>query len=87
MVISRWCFDRPVCPGLQGKHSHLFTSETVVDVSLYLIKGEAPADAPETRAIAGFINYLAQTPAGAKMYTDWHSYSQLFMFRKCSKVQ
>ena len=56
-------------------------------MSLYLIKGEAPADAPETRAIAEFINYLAQTPAGAKMYTDWHSYSQLFMFRKCSKVQ
>jgi carboxypeptidase A4 len=45
-------------------------------------KGEAAEDAPETRAIAGFINNLAQSPAGAKMYTDWHSYSQLFLFRK-----
>jgi len=45
-------------------------------------QGEAPADAAETAALAKFVNTLAKSAAGAKMFIDWHSYRQLFMFRK-----
>ncbi len=45
-------------------------------------QGQAPADAPETVALAGFVNTLAKSAAGAKMFMDWHSYSQFFVFRK-----
>jgi carboxypeptidase A4 len=44
-------------------------------------KGAAPVDAPETQGLAAFIQARAQSSVGAKMYVDWHSYSQLFMFR------
>ncbi|PPQ70189.1 hypothetical protein CVT24_003905 [Panaeolus cyanescens] len=52
-------------------------------------KGAAAADAPETRGLAAFIDARAKSSAGAKMYIDWHSYSQLFMFPygySCTKV-
>ncbi|KAH7099622.1 putative carboxypeptidase [Auriculariales sp. MPI-PUGE-AT-0066] len=42
-------------------------------------KGLAPADAPETKALQEFVNKLASSEPGALMYSDWHSYSQLFM--------
>ncbi|KAH6913460.1 putative carboxypeptidase [Coprinopsis sp. MPI-PUGE-AT-0042] len=43
-------------------------------------KGAAPVDAPETKGLAAFIEARAQSSVGAKMYVDWHSYSQLFRF-------
>ncbi|KAH6890802.1 hypothetical protein BKA70DRAFT_1539383 [Coprinopsis sp. MPI-PUGE-AT-0042] len=43
-------------------------------------KGRAAADAPETQGLQAFVNAHAQSAAGAKMYVDWHSYSQLFMY-------
>lgn len=45
-------------------------------------KGLAAADAPETKGLAAFLDARARSSAGAKMYVDWHSYSQLFMFRE-----
>ncbi|PPQ70195.1 hypothetical protein CVT24_003911 [Panaeolus cyanescens] len=52
-------------------------------------KGEAPADAPENKGLAAFLDSRANSPAGAVMYVDWHAYSQLFMFPygfDCDKV-
>ena len=49
-------------------------------------QGEAPADAAETAALAKFVNTLAKSAAGAKMFIDWHSYRQLFIFRKHFKL-
>ncbi|KAF9524324.1 putative carboxypeptidase [Crepidotus variabilis] len=52
-------------------------------------KGLAAQDAPETQQLAAFLNARANSAAGAKMYTDWHSYDQLFMTPygySCSKV-
>lgn len=45
-------------------------------------QGLAPEDAPETRALAKFIDALATSKAGAKLFIDWHAYSQVFLFRK-----
>ncbi|KAH7105522.1 putative carboxypeptidase [Auriculariales sp. MPI-PUGE-AT-0066] len=42
-------------------------------------KGLAAADAPETQGLQAYINARASSSAGAKMFVDWHSYSQLFM--------
>ena len=44
-------------------------------------KGLSAQDAPETAALAAYINARASSSAGAKMFVDWHSYSQLFMTR------
>ncbi|PVG02522.1 putative carboxypeptidase [Serendipita vermifera] len=41
-------------------------------------KGQAAFDAPETKTLAAFINSRANSTQGAKMYIDWHSYSQMF---------
>lgn len=52
-------------------------------------KGAAPVDAPETKGLADFILARSQSSVGAKMFVDWHSYSQLFMFPygySCTKV-
>ncbi len=63
-----------------------FFSSTVVHTFLiwpyFTFQGEAPSDAPETVGLATFIDNLASSTAGVKMFTDWHSYSQLFMSRK-----
>jgi hypothetical protein len=44
-------------------------------------KGAKAASAVETQQLAAFINKLVASKAGAILYTDWHSYSQLFMTR------
>ncbi|KAL2152219.1 hypothetical protein VTH82DRAFT_5403 [Thermothelomyces myriococcoides] len=41
-------------------------------------RGSEPADAPETQALAAFLQKTQQSQ-GVKLYIDWHSYSQLFM--------
>lgn len=41
-------------------------------------KGAAPADAPETRALASWLGSVKQAQ-GLKLFIDFHSYSQLFM--------
>ncbi|KAL8669833.1 MAG: hypothetical protein Q9168_005598 [Polycauliona sp. 1 TL-2023] len=42
-------------------------------------KGSAPADAPETVVLANFVNKMASSGRGLKLFIDYHSYSQLFM--------
>ncbi|KAF9051992.1 putative carboxypeptidase [Panaeolus papilionaceus] len=52
-------------------------------------KGQAAADTPEVRGLSAFIDARASSSAGAKMFVDWHSYSQLFMYPygyNCNKV-
>ncbi|KAJ3514780.1 hypothetical protein NLJ89_g2182 [Agrocybe chaxingu] len=52
-------------------------------------KGLAPLDARETQNLADFINAKANSAVGAKMFLDWHSYSQLFMYPygySCTKL-
>ncbi|CAA7260302.1 unnamed protein product [Cyclocybe aegerita] len=52
-------------------------------------KGLAAHDARETQGLSAFLNARARSPAGAKLYIDWHSYSQLFMHPygySCTKV-
>lgn len=44
-------------------------------------RGSSAADAPETKALAGFLQTVKKNQ-GVKLYIDWHSYSQLFMSRK-----
>lgn len=45
------------------------------------ITGSTAGDTPEYKGLSAFQNALAASPAGAKSYIDWHSYSQLFMTR------
>ena len=47
--------------------------------------GRAAADAPETKVLAAFNNKLAAAIPKLKLFIDYHSYSQLFMTRKCPK--
>ncbi|PPQ71458.1 hypothetical protein CVT24_011970 [Panaeolus cyanescens] len=52
-------------------------------------KGQSAADTPEVRGLAAFIDARARSSAGAKMFVDWHSYSQLFLYPygySCTKV-
>lgn len=42
-------------------------------------KGRSPGDSAEFKALSAYNNKLAGSAAGAKLYIDWHSYSQLFM--------
>ena len=46
------------------------------------MQGLAPGDASETAGLAAFLDAKAKSAAGAKMFIDWHSYSQLFMYRE-----
>lgn len=45
-------------------------------------RGSAPSSAPENKGLTAFVNNLAQSTTGLKLYIDYHSYSQLFMTRK-----
>ncbi|KAL9031366.1 MAG: hypothetical protein Q9196_000621 [Gyalolechia fulgens] len=42
-------------------------------------RGSAAADAPETVALANFVNKVAASAQKLKLFIDYHSYSQLFM--------
>ncbi|KAF6802543.1 zinc carboxypeptidase, partial [Colletotrichum sojae] len=42
-------------------------------------KGEAPADAPETKGLHALVDKLRDMPGGIKLYVDWHAYSQIFL--------
>ncbi|KAF8464869.1 hypothetical protein BDZ91DRAFT_243674 [Kalaharituber pfeilii] len=42
-------------------------------------KGRSPGDTPEFKALSSFQNALAARSVGAKLFIDWHAYSQLFM--------
>ena len=43
-------------------------------------KGSAQSDAPETTALSNFLK-TTKANQGLKLFIDWHSYSQLFMYR------
>ena len=45
-------------------------------------RGSGPSSAPENVGLTAFVNKLAQSTTGLKLYIDYHSYSQLFMTRK-----
>ena len=45
-------------------------------------RGSGPSSAPENVGLTAFVNKLAQSATGLKLYIDYHSYSQLFMTRK-----
>lgn len=42
-------------------------------------KGEAPSDTPENQGLAQLVRSLRDGP-GIKLYIDWHSYGQYFLF-------
>ncbi|KAJ0117416.1 zinc carboxypeptidase [Diaporthe amygdali] len=41
--------------------------------------GEAPSDSPENKGLDGLVRELRDT-VGIKLYIDWHSYGQYFLF-------
>lgn len=41
--------------------------------------GEAPSDSPENQGLDGLVRELRDT-SGIKLYIDWHSYGQYFLF-------
>lgn len=42
-------------------------------------RGRSAGDSTEFKVLSTYINKLANSAAGAKLYIDWHSYAQLFM--------
>lgn len=42
-------------------------------------RGRSAGDTAEFKALSAFNDKLANSTAGAKLYIDWHAYSQLFM--------
>ena len=76
--------DLPQTPALKTTEvSGLSKSWITIKRANITCKGTAASSTPENVALSSFVNNLAKSSNGLKLYIDYHSYSQLFMTREC----